>query len=244
MIFNKNDVSGSSIVPNYWKHWMTAFHKDVTCVTHWWWWGPYLSTTKYHNDNMKCPTTITIIYQAPRNYYKEYQVPGSIKNEKRQGKKVKKRNETKTNKHACAQGVRRVRRGQGWFCLLVIRSDLWCVQLMDIRRTTKKARRTQPRRGQRQSRKNQEYRPQRRGGFSLNLDLCLVFRGDLLCVISQDTSRHIVTSCPASCDITRYGMSRYRTRGIIYISRICGTDMEISYPVDLLLDTKLGALWE
>ena len=69
-----------------------------------------------------------------------------------------------------------------------------------------------------------------------------MFRGDLLCVISQDTSRHIVTSCPASCDITRYGMSRYRTRGIIYISRICGTDMEISYPVDLLLDTKLGAL--
>ena len=71
------------------------------------WWGPYLSTTtKYRNDNMKCPTTLTTItHQVPRNYYKEYQVliPG-IKKEKRQGKNEKKRkkikNETKTNMHA------------------------------------------------------------------------------------------------------------------------------------------------
>ena len=61
---------------------------------------------KYHNDNMKCPTTLTtIMYQVPRNYYKQDQVliPG-IKKEKRQGKKEKKRknmqNETKTNTHA------------------------------------------------------------------------------------------------------------------------------------------------
>ena len=53
-------------------------------------------------------------------------------------------------------------------------------------------------------------RPQRGGGFSMNLGLCLVFRGDLVCVISQGVSRYIVTSCPVSCDITRYGISRYR----------------------------------
>ena len=46
---------------------------------------------------------------------------------------------------------------------------LWCVQLMDST-TTKKARRTQPRWRQRQSRKKRESRPQRGGGFSLNLD--------------------------------------------------------------------------
>ena len=53
---------------------------------------------------MKCPTTLTtIIYQVPRNYYKEYQVliPG-IKKEKRQGKKENKgkKMKTKTNMHA------------------------------------------------------------------------------------------------------------------------------------------------
>ena len=53
-------------------------------------------------------------------------------------------------------------------------------------------------------------RPQRGGEFSLNFYLCLVFRGDLVCVISQDISRYIVPLCPVSCDITRYGISRYR----------------------------------
>ena len=71
-----------------------------------------------------------------------------------------------------------------------------------------------------------------------------------MCVISQGMSRYIVTSCPVSCDITRYGISRYRT-SIISISRVFGTDVEISYPVDLFFDiehyflpvrcTKLGA---
>ena len=54
-------------------------------------------------------------------------------------------------------------------------------------------------------------------------------------VISQDISRYILTSCPVSCDITRCGISRCR---IISISRNFGTDMEISYPVDLFLDTE------
>ena len=29
MTFNKNDVSSSSIVPNHWKHWMTAFQQEA-----------------------------------------------------------------------------------------------------------------------------------------------------------------------------------------------------------------------
>ena len=56
-----------------------------------------------------------------------------------------------------------------------------------------------------------------------------------MCAISQGISRYIVTSCPVSCDITRYGISRYR---IIYISHIFGTDMEISYQDDFFLDTE------
>ena len=78
-------------------------------------------------------------------------------------------------------------------------------------------------------------RPQRGGGFRQIFILCMLFRGDLVCVIAQGISRYIVTSCPVSCDITRYGISRYR---IISISRIFATDMEISYPVDLFLDTE------
>ena len=84
----------------------------------------------------------TIIYQVPRNYYKEYEVPGvntGYQEGKSQGKKEKKgkkkKNETKTN--TLAQGAGRVRRGQGC-CLLVIRSVRLCVQLMNSRRTTKK----------------------------------------------------------------------------------------------------------
>ena len=91
MTFTKNDVSGRSIVPNHWKHWMTALqHEDVTCVSHSD--GDHISTTKYHNDNMKCPTTLTtILYQVPRNYCKEDQIliPG-INKEKILGKKIKK----------------------------------------------------------------------------------------------------------------------------------------------------------
>ena len=36
--------------------------------------------------------------------------------------------------------------------------------------------------------KNKKSRPHRIGGFSLSLDLCLVFRGDLVCVTSHDIS--------------------------------------------------------
>ena len=57
-----------------------------------------------------------------------------------------------------------------------------------------------------------------------------------MCVISQGTSRYIATSCPVSCDITRYGISRYR---IISISRVFGTDMEISYPVDFSIPNTI-----
>ena len=74
-------------------------------------------------------------------------------------------------------------------------------------------------------------RPQRGGGFSLNLD-CLVIRGDLVCVISQGISRCIVTSCPVSCDITTYGISRYH----IYIPNFWDGYGDIV--VDLFLDIE------
>ena len=51
---------------------------------------------------------------------------------------MKMKNETKTIAHA--QGAGRVLRGRGC-CLLVVRSVLWCVHLMDNKRTTTNARR-------------------------------------------------------------------------------------------------------
>ena len=58
MSFNKNDLSGSSIVLNIWKHWITTFQQDVSCVSHWWGllllhsvdYIRYLSITKYHPE--------------------------------------------------------------------------------------------------------------------------------------------------------------------------------------------------
>ena len=52
-------------------------------------------------------------------------------------------------------------------------------------------------------------------------------------MISHYISRYIVMSYPVSRDITRYDTSRY-----VSISRIFGTDIEISYPVHIFLDTE------
>ena len=114
---HKNDVSGSSIVPNHWKHWMTAFQQDVTFVSHSD--GDHISRTTYHNDNMKCPTTLTTII---------CQVPGintRYQEGKKTGKEKKKRKMT-PKQTSMRSGSRRVRRGRGR-CLLVIRSVPWCV---------------------------------------------------------------------------------------------------------------------
>ena len=114
------------------------------------------------------------------------------------------KNETKTNAHA--QGAGRVLRGQGC-CSLVVRSVPWCVHLMDNRRTTRKARRrTSQDEGRDKAEKNKS-RPQRGGGFSLNLYFPGVSRWSGM--ISHDISRYIVISYPISCDITRYDKSRY-----------------------------------
>ena len=71
------------------------------------WWGSYLSTTtKYHDDNMKCRTTLpTLMYQVPRIYYKGYLVPGTRyqegkKTEKKKRKNEKMKNDSRTNMHA------------------------------------------------------------------------------------------------------------------------------------------------
>ena len=189
---------------------MTAFQEDVSCVSHWWGllltllrmysidYIHCLSTTKYQ---LKCPTTLTTIrHQVPRNYTKEYQ--RSRRKTDRERKKIKWNKMKNERKQTCAQGAGRVLRGQG--CCLLVRSVLWRVQLMDSRRTTKKARwRTS------QDEKNKS-RPQRRGGFALNVYLPGVPRQSG--VISHDISRYIVISYPISCDITRYDISRYCIR--------------------------------
>ena len=109
-------------------------------------------------------------------------------------------------KQACAQGAGRVLREQSW-CLLVVRSVLWCVQLMGNRTTTTKARRrTSGDEGKDKAEQNKS-RAHRGGGFSLNLYVPGVSRWSG--VISHDTSRYIVMSYPISCDITRYHISIY-----------------------------------
>ena len=162
MTFNKNDVSGSSIVLNHWKRRMTAFQQDFTCQSlvgtttlysigyiH------YLSTTTKYQPQMPdfvsntISCTSQLLYGVPGTRYKE--------GKKTERKKIHRyiHGKWNKNKHACAEGAYRARRGQRC-CVLVIRSVLWCVQLVDSRITKKKARQTQPRWGQGQSRKKQE----------------------------------------------------------------------------------------
>ena len=144
------------------------------------------------------------------------------------------KNETKTNMHALRE---QAESGGGKVSVC-----WWYGQSYDVSSWwTAEQRRKRPDEHSRdEGRDNAEKnksRPQR-GGWWVFVEfgfVCLVFRGDLVCVIPQGISRSIVTSCPVSCDITRYRISRYR---IISISRIFGTDMEISYPVDLFLDTE------
>ena len=106
----------------------------------------------------------------------------------------------KQKQTSCAQGVGRALRGQG--CCLLTRPVLWCFQLMDNRRTTKKARqRTSQDEGSDKAEKNKSI-PQRGGWLSLNLYLPVVSRWTG--VISHDISRHIVILYSISCGITRY----------------------------------------
>ena len=140
------------------------------------------------------------------------------------------KNETKTNMNALWE---QPESGGDKVCLLV-----WYGQSYDASSWwTAEERRKRPDEHSldegRQSRKKQELTATRWWVFIEFGFVCLVFRGDLVCVISQGISRYIVASCPVSCDITRYGISRYRI-----ISRIFGSDMEISYPVDFFLDTQ------
>ena len=137
---------------------------------------------------MKCSTTWTLIYQVPRNCYKEYQVPG-IRKEKRQGmkeklKKKKKNEKWNKNKHACAQGASRVRKRQGC-CLLEIRWVLWCVQLMDGRERQKLPHEHNQDEGRDKAEKNKS-RPHEVVGFHWTW-ICAGCFEVIWCVISQDT---------------------------------------------------------
>ena len=111
-------------------------------------------------------------------------------------------------KHALREKAEtRVLRGQGG-CLLVVRSVLWCVQLMDNRQTTKLARRKTSQEEGSDKKPKTHSRPQRGGGFLWKL--CLSGVSGWSGVISHDISRYIVILYPISCDITRYDISRYR----------------------------------
>ena len=123
----------------------------------------------------------------------------------------------KQNKDICAQGAGRAMSGQSCcFCLLVVRGQsyiVWCVPLMDNRRTTKKAgrKKDKPRWGQRQSAKTNS-RPQQGCGFPQ--------RGCGFVVHCFGVIR---------CDISMIyrDTSRYRIPMPIF-----WTDIEISYPVE------------
>ena len=108
-------------------------------------------------------------------------------------------------KQTFAQGAGLFLRGQ-CYCLLVVRSVLWCVQLVDNIRTTRKTRRNTSQDEGRDKAGIENSRPQRGGGFSLNLYLPGVSRRSG--VISHDVSRYILISYPISCDITRCDTSR------------------------------------
>ena len=53
-------------------------------------------------------------------------------------------------------------------------------------------------------------------------------------MISHDISRYIVIPYPISCDITRYDILGY----CIHIPIFFWTDIEISHPVEIFLDTE------
>ena len=103
MTFNKNDVSGSGVSRKALKALSDVISTRRHVFESLWWW-PSLSTTEYHNDDMKCPTTLTkIIHQVPRNYYKEYtrhQVSRRKRDRERKKRNKKMKNETITNMHA------------------------------------------------------------------------------------------------------------------------------------------------
>ena len=157
-----------------------------------------------------------------------YQVSRGKRDRERKKRKEKKRKENekwnKTNVHA--QGAGRVLRGRGC-CLLVVRSVLWCVHLMDNRRTTRKARR---RTSQDEGRDKAEKNTTRWWVFvEFVFAWCFEWSG----VTSyRDIYRGIISH------IIRYHKIRCIEILFVSTSRIFGTDIEISYPVDIFLDSE------
>ena len=165
-----------------------------------------------------------------KNGPKEYQVPGITK-ENRQGKKEnqRKKRKMKQKQTLCAQGAGRVPRGQG--CCLLVRPVLWCVQLMDNKMTTKNARRrTSQDKGGDKAEKTGVDRNEV-VGFRW-ICICVVFRGDPVSyrMIYRDISWSHIPYHVISQDTTY--------RDVVSISRIFRTNIEISYLVELFLDTE------
>ena len=102
-------------------------------------------------------------------------------------------------KHACAQGPGRVRRGHWLYGQSYYVSRWWTAEERQKGQTTTAKTRAETRPKKARADRNEVV------GFRwIWIYLCLVFRGDLVCVISQRISRYIVTSCPVSCDIRKY----------------------------------------
>ena len=149
-------------------------------------------------------------------------------------------------KRACAQGPGRVRRGHWLYGQSYYVSSWWTAEERQKGQTTTAKTRAETRPKKARADRNEVV------GFRwIWIYLCLVFRGDLVCVISQGISRYIVTSCPVSCGITRYGISRYRIismlypdfLGLIWRCRIPSIDFSIPNTIfcQLVRCTKLGA---
>ena len=205
MTFNKSDVSANSIVPNHWKHWMTAFQQDVTCVSHWWELLLYMysvdyihhiSATKYQDE---MPDYVN---NNSASSTKEYQVSRRQKDGERKKRKEKKNEKWNKNKHS----LREQAESWGdkvavcwWYGQSYDVSSWWTAEERQKGQTTTAKTRAETRPKKARADRNEVV------GFRwIWIYLCLVFRGDLVCVISQGISRYIVTSCPVSCDIRKY----------------------------------------
>ena len=180
MTFNKNDASGSSIVPNHWKHWMTAFQQDATCVSHWWEqllvcvygidYIHYLPTTTKYQPEMPDYVNnndIAIRYLATILKSTRYQV-SKRKTGREINKEIKKmKHETKTN--IMRSGSRPSPEGTRLLFAGTV-SPMMCAADGRQKHEGNARRRTSQDEGRYKAEKNKS-RPRRGGGFSSNLYL-------------------------------------------------------------------------
>ena len=190
----------------------------------------YLSTTKYHNDNIKCPTTLTkTIYQLPRNCYSlrstRYQASRRKKDrERKKTKHKKKKNETKqtymrSGSRPSPEGTRLLFAG-GTVSPMMCTAD---GQQKDSGRQKRPDGRQAKMRGETNAKK------------TIDRHEAVGFRWISICVVNSkwcgvpgyvcDIAWHIVICRDIMPRIMRYHKN-------------LGTDMEVSYLVEIFIDTE------